>query len=167
MRPVYALRGERESVGARREETMNGEQVRLVQESFKKVAPIADAAATLFYGRLFDLDPALESLFKGDMVEQGRKLMQMIGVAVKSLDRLEQVLPAVCALGARHAGYGVREKDYDTVGRALIWALKKGLGDDFTPEVEAAWAEVYAALAGVMKAAQAEAARPEAVALAR
>jgi len=146
---------------------MNGEQIRLVQESFQKVAPIADAAATLFYGRLFDLDPALESLFKGDMVEQGRKLMQMIGVAVKSLDRLEQVLPAVCALGARHAGYGVREKDYDTVGRALIWALKKGLGDDFTPEVEAAWAAVYAALAGVMKAAQAEAARPETVALAR
>ena len=146
---------------------MNAEQVKLVQESFQKVAPIAGAAATLFYGRLFDLDPALESLFKGDMVEQGRKLMQMIGVAVKSLDRLEQVLPAVCALGARHAGYGVREKDYDTVGRALIWALRKGLGDDFTPDVEAAWVGVYAALARLMKAAQAEAARPETLALAR
>jgi len=146
---------------------MNREQIKLVQESFEKVVPIADAAAALFYGRLFDLDPKLESLFKGDMVEQGRKLMQMIGVAVKSLDRLQQVLPAVCALGARHAGYGVREKDYDTVGRALIWTLKKGLGDAFTPEVEAAWAEVYAALAGVMKAAQAEAAQAEAFVLAR
>ena len=146
---------------------MNAEQIRLVQESFGKVVPIADAAATLFYGRLFDLDPALESLFKGDMVEQGRKLMQMIGVAVKSLDRLEQVLPAVCALGARHAGYGVREKDYDTVGRALIWTLRKGLGEAFTPEVEAAWAETYAALARVMKSAQAEAARSEAFALTR
>ena len=146
---------------------MNGEQIKLVQESFEKVVPIADAAATLFYGRLFDLDPALESLFKGDMVEQGRKLMQMIGVAVKSLDRLEQVLPAVSALGARHAGYGVREKDYHTVGRALLWTLKKGLGEDFTPEAEAAWAEVYATLAGVMKSAQAAASQPEAVALAR
>jgi hemoglobin-like flavoprotein len=145
---------------------MNAEQVRLVQESFEKVAPIADAAATLFYGRLFDLDPALESLFKGDMVEQGRKLMQMIGVAVKSLDRLEQVLPAVQALGARHAGYGVRVRDYDTVGRALIWTLKKGLGDDFTPEAEAAWAETYATLAGAMKTAQAAAAQSEAVLLA-
>jgi len=146
---------------------MNREQIRLVQENFEKVVPIADAAATLFYGRLFDLDPALESLFKGDIVEQGRKLMQMIGVAVKSLDRLEQVLPAVCALGARHAGYGVREKDYDTVGRALIWTLRKGLGDDFTAEIEAAWAETYTALAGVMKRAQAEAARSEEVALTR
>ena len=146
---------------------MNREQIKLVQESFAKVVPIADAAAALFYGRLFDLVPALESLFKGDMVEQGRKLMQMIGVAVKSLDRLEQVLPAVQALGARHADYGVREKDYDTVGRALIWTLKKGLGDDFTPETEAAWAEIYATLAGVMKDAQAAAARPEVVVLAR
>ncbi|HEX8147323.1 MAG TPA: globin family protein [Pyrinomonadaceae bacterium] len=146
---------------------MNTEQIKLVQESFQKVVPIADAAAALFYGRLFDLDPALESLFKGDIVEQGRKLMQMIGVAVKSLDRLEQVLPAVCALGARHAGYGVREKDYDTVGRALIWTLRKGLGEDFTPETEAAWAETYAALAGVMKSAQAEATQTEAFVLAR
>lgn len=146
---------------------MNAEQVRLVQESFKQVAPIADAAAALFYGRLFDLDPALEALFKGDMIEQGRKLMQMLGVAVLSLDRLEQVLPAVRALGARHARYGVREKDYDTVGRALIWTLRKGLGDDFTPEAEAAWAETYAALAGAMKDAQAAATQPEAFALAR
>src|ERR1044071_7164564 len=140
---------------------MNREQIRLVQESFEKVVPIAGAAATLFFRRLFDLDPALESLFKGDMVEQGRKLMQMLGVAVRSLERLEQVLPSVCALGARHAGYGVRERDYDTVGRALIWTLRKGLGDDFTPETEAAWAATYAALAGVMKRATAEAARSE------
>lgn len=146
---------------------MNAEQVRLVQESFKKVVPIADAAATLFYGRLFDLDPSLESLFKGDMVEQGRKLMQMLTVVVKSLDRFEQVLPAVRTLGARHAGYGVRERDYDTVGRALIWTLRKGLCEDFTPEAEAAWVEVYAALAGEMKSAQAAAAQTEMVALTR
>ena len=146
---------------------MNGEQVRLVQESFKKVVPIADAAAALFYGRLFDLDPTLESLFKGDMVEQGRKLMQMIGMAVISLDRLEQILPAVRTLGARHGGYGVRERDYDTVGRALIWTLKKGLGEEFTPETEAAWVEVYTTLAGVMKEAQAAAVRPEEVVLTR
>lgn len=146
---------------------MNAEQVKLVQASFRKVVPIADAAAALFYGRLFDLDPTLESLFKGDMVEQGRKLMQMIGMAVISLDRLEQVLPAVSALGARHANYGVREQDYDTVGRALIWTLKKGLGDHFTPETEAAWVEVYTTLAAAMKSAQAAATQTEVVLLTR
>ncbi len=136
---------------------MTGEQITLVRDSFEKVAPIADAAAALFYGRLFDLDPSLESLFKGDIVEQGRKLMQTLGVAVASLDRLEQILPAVQSLGARHAAYGVRGRDYETVGRALIWTLRKGLGDDFTPAVEAAWAEVYSTLACEMKAAQAAA----------
>ena len=139
---------------------MTGEQITLVQESFQKVLPIADAAASLFYARLFDLDPALESLFKGDIAEQGRKLMQMIGVAVKSLDRLEQILPAVQTLGARHVAYGVREKDYETVGRALIWTLRKGLCDDFTPELEAAWVEVYSTLAGAMKAAASAAVAP-------
>ena len=131
---------------------MNSEQVRLVQESFLQVAPIADTAAQIFYARLFDLDPSLRALFKGDMSEQGRKLMQTIGLAVKSLDRMEQVLPAVRALGARHVEYGVREKDYDTVGSALLWTLRQGLGDDFTPEVEAAWAEVYSTLASAMQA---------------
>lgn len=149
---------------------MTGEQIRLVQDSFEKVLPIADAAAALFYARLFDLDPKLEPLFKGDITEQGRKLMQVLGVAVKSLDRLEQVMPAVRALGVRHVGYGVREKDYDTVGRALIWTLRKGLCADFTPEVEAAWAEVYSALAGAMKdaaRAAADATRSEPFVLAR
>lgn len=146
---------------------MNGEQIRLVQDSFQKVLPIADAAAQLFYARLFDLDPALESLFKGDMAEQGRKLMQMIAVAVKSLDRLDEVMPAVQALGARHVAYGVRDEHYATVGSALIWTLKKGLGEDFTPDTEAAWREVYAALSGAMKAAAASAPRLEAVAVLR
>ena len=146
---------------------MTGEQIRLVRESFEKVAPMADTAAQLFYARLFDLDPSLESLFKGDMAEQGRKLMQMIGVAVKSLDRLEQVMPAVEALGARHVAYGVRDEHYRTVGRALIWTLRKGLREEFTPEAEAAWAEVYAALAGAMKGGALAAPRPEAVAFAR
>ena len=146
---------------------MTGEQITLVQDSFRKVLPIADAAAALFYARLFDLDPTLESLFKGDITEQGRKLMQMIGVAVRSLDRLEQVMPAVQALGARHVGYGVRDKDYETVGRALIWTLRKGLGDDFTPEVEAAWGEVYTTLAGAMKAAAAGVPQPDVFVLAR
>jgi hemoglobin-like flavoprotein len=130
---------------------MTGNQIRLVQDSFRQVIPLADAAAKLFYTRLFELDPGLEALFKGDMVEQERKLMQTLGLAVVSLHRPEQILPALRALGARHVAYGVREVDYDSVGRALLWALGQKLGDDFTPEVEAAWAEVYAALTAEMR----------------
>jgi hemoglobin-like flavoprotein len=129
-----------------------------VQTTFGKVAPIADTAAALFYGRLFELDPSLRPLFKGDLVEQGRKLMQMIGVAVNGLDRLDQILPAVQQLGVRHAAYGVRDQHYDTVATALLWTLEQGLGSDFTPEVKDAWTAAYTVLAGTMKHAAATAA---------
>ena len=130
---------------------MTNEQIKLVQDTFRQVAPIAETAAQLFYARLFELDPDLELLFKGNLSEQGRKLMQMLGVAVNGLDRLEQLLPVVQSLGTRHVSYGVRDKDYDTVGQALLWTLRKGLGEAFTPDVEAAWSNVYATLASAMK----------------
>ena len=123
----------------------------LVQKSFAQVAPIADVAAELFYGRLFEIDPSLKPMFRGDMKEQGRKLMQMLAVAVKGLDRLHEILPAVREMGRRHAGYGVRDEHYDTVASALLWTLEKGLGDAFTPEVESAWVSVYTLLADAMK----------------
>jgi hemoglobin-like flavoprotein len=130
---------------------MTNEQIKLVQDSFRKVAPIAETAAQLFYARLFELDPDLELLFKGNLSEQGRKLMQMLGVAVSSLDRMDQLLPVVRSLGTRHVSYGVRDKDYDTVGQALLWTLQKGLGEAFTPDVEAAWSNVYTTLASEMQ----------------
>jgi hemoglobin-like flavoprotein len=130
---------------------MTNEQIKLVQDSFRQVAPIAETAAQLFYARLFELDPDLELLFKGNLTEQGRKLMQMLGLAVNGLDRMEQLLPVVRSLGSRHVTYGVRDKDYGTVGKTLLWTLRKGLGDAFTPEVEAAWTNVYATLASAMQ----------------
>lgn len=132
---------------------MTPQQVTLVKLSWQQVAPIKETAAELFYGRLFDLDPELKPLFKGDMTEQGRKLMAMINTAVNALDRLDEIVPAVQDLGRRHVGYGVKDKDYDTVGAALLWTLEKGLGPSFTPEVKDAWIEVYGILAGAMKAA--------------
>src|SRR5436853_7044498 len=106
----------------------------MVQKSFEKVALISDVAAELFYKRLFELDPGLEKLFKNDMKEQGRKLMKMIGMAVIGLDTPDALIPIVRDLGRRHLDYGVCNKDYETVGTALLWTLEKGLGSDFTPE---------------------------------
>lgn len=130
---------------------MTPHQISLVQDSFTKVAPIADTAAELFYKRLFETDPTASKLFKGDMKEQGRKLMQMIGVAVKGLNKLDTIVPAVQALGKRHAGYGVTEAQYDTVGAALLWTLGQGLGAAFTAEVKEAWTAAYTILATTMK----------------
>jgi hemoglobin-like flavoprotein len=135
---------------------MDSQQIALVQDSFAQVVPIADKAADLFYARLFQLDPTLRALFKGDMREQKRKLMTMIQMAVASLTRLDGLVPAVQALGRRHAGYGIADKHYATVGDALLWTLEQGLGAAFTPEVAAAWATVYTLLAETMQAAGAE-----------
>ncbi len=137
---------------------MTPEQVALIKSSWSKVTPIAEQAAELFYGKLFELDPSVKPLFTGDMKEQGRKLMAMISTAVNGLDRLPDIVPAVQELGRRHVGYGVKDEHYDTVGAALLWTLEQGLGDDFTPETKAAWAEVYGVLATTMKDAAREAA---------
>lgn len=134
---------------------MNNTQVALVQQTWKQVLPIREVAAKLFYDKLFELDPALKPLFRGDMVEQGRKLMTMIGTAVAGLSRPEELIPAVQALGARHVGYGVRDEHYETVAAALLDTLGKGLGEAFTAEVKDAWVAVYTVLATTMKDAAA------------
>ena len=136
---------------------MTPAQKSLVQDSFVDIATIADDAAVLFYQRLFELDPALRPMFRGDMAEQRKKLMQMLTAAVKGLDRLDQLVPVVQELGRRHAAYGVMDAHYDTVGAALLWTLEKGLGDAFTPETREAWATVYGLLATTMQQAAREA----------
>jgi nitric oxide dioxygenase len=132
---------------------MTPQQVQLVQQSFAKISPIAEQAADLFYGRLFEIAPQVRALFKNDIKAQGQKLMSTIALAVGSLDKLSALLPVVRDLGSRHAGYGVKEEHYDVVGQALLWTLEKGLGSDFTPDTKAAWTEVYTVLADTMKSA--------------
>jgi hemoglobin-like flavoprotein len=96
------------------------EEVSLVQLSWEKVAPISDAAADLFYGKLFELDPALKELFPDDMTEQKKKLMQTLAVCVNGLTDLGEIVPAVRALGQRHVAYRVRDEHYAIVGSALL-----------------------------------------------
>lgn len=135
---------------------MTPDQIALVQSSFAHVVPISDTAATLFYTRLFELDPSLRPLFHTDMPSQGRKLMDMLRVVVNGLNRLDELVPAVRALGRRHATYQVEDQHYDTVGAALLWTLRQGLGEGFTPEVEDAWKAAYAVLSATMQQAAAE-----------
>ncbi len=127
--------------------SLSEHEITLVQNTFAQVEPIAGTAADLFYKRLFEIDPSLRPLFPENMQDQKRKLMQMISVAVNGLKHLDEIIPAIQALGARHTGYGVKAEHYDTVGAALLWTLEQGLQDAFTPEVKAAWTTVYGLLA--------------------
>jgi len=134
---------------------MDQKTVTLVQESFEKVKPIASTAAEIFYTKLFEVDPALKSLFPGNptddsMKEQGNKLMTMLGAAVAGLSNLSALIPVLEGLGKRHVDYKVEASHYDSVGIALLDTLKAGLGEEFTSEVKEAWATVYTTMAKVM-----------------
>ena len=129
---------------------MTPDQIKLVQQSFAKVAPISDQAATIFYDRLFEIAPSVKAMFPADMTEQRRKLMAMLAAVVKGLGNLESVLPAASALAKRHVSYGAKAEHYPVVGAALLWTLEKGLGDGWTPDVAAAWTSAYGTLSGYM-----------------
>ena len=129
---------------------MTPRQKELVKGSWDQVVPIQETAAELFYGRLFDVYPEVKPYFKGDMKEQGKKLMSMLSMAVNGLDNLDTLVEPLKALGAKHRGYGVGPEDYSKVADAFLWTLDQGLGDAFTEEVKDAWVVTYSTVAGVM-----------------
>jgi hemoglobin-like flavoprotein len=135
---------------------MTPQQVTLVQDSFAKVRPIADTAADLFYGRLFEIAPGVRAMFPEDMRDQKKKLMAMLGLAVTNLHKPDTVVPALQALGRQHVAFGTQAAHYAPVGEALLWTLEQGLGPDFTPEVREAWTETYGLVARVMQDAAAD-----------
>ena len=129
---------------------MTPDQVKLVQQSFAKVAPISETAAVLFYDRLFEIAPPVRAMFPADMTEQRKKLMAMLAVVVNGLANLESILPAASALAKRHVAYGAKAEHYPVVGSALLWTLEKGLGEAWTPDLAAAWTAAYGTLSGFM-----------------
>ncbi len=129
---------------------MTPDQVKLVQQSFSKVAPISDQAAAIFYDRLVEVAPQVKAMFPADMTEQRKKLMATLTVVVNGLSDLSSILPVASALAKRHVGYGAKPEHYPVVGAALLWALEKGLGEEWTSEVAAAWTTAYGTLSGFM-----------------
>lgn len=137
---------------------MTPDQKAVVQQTWQKVVPIADTAATLFYDRLFTLDPEARSLFAGaDMASQRRKLVLSLSQVIDALDKVQEVVPDIQAMGRRHAYYGVKDAHYDSVGAALLWTLEQGLGTDWNEDAKDAWSAAYALIADTMKAAAAAA----------
>ena len=124
--------------------------IALVQDSFAKVEPIAAVAGQAFYSRLFEIAPEVRPMFAGDMTEQASKLMTTLGLVVKGLTNLDAIVPVAENLARAHVDFGVTKEQYAPVGAALIDTLQGRLGDDFTPEVKAAWLDAYTTLSTVM-----------------
>jgi hemoglobin-like flavoprotein len=129
---------------------MNPTQIKLVQESFSKVAPVSEAAAVIFYDRLFEVAPSVKAMFPADMTGQRKKLMMVLAAVVNGLGNLESILPAASALAKRHVSYGAKPEHYPVVGGTLLWTLEKGLGEAWTPELADAWTAAYGTLSGYM-----------------
>ena len=139
---------------------MTPEQIKLVQDSFTKIAPIADKAADLFYDRLFAIAPGVRPLFPTDLTKQKKKLMQMLVTAISNLHEVDKIIPVVQELGRRHVGYGVTAKHYELVGEALLWTLEQALALAFTPAVKEAWTATYLTLTKTMTNAAARVPAP-------
>ncbi|HTS39092.1 MAG TPA: globin family protein [Xanthobacteraceae bacterium] len=132
---------------------MDARQVTLVQESFEKVAALGEKVAELFYAELFAIEPSLRDMFKSNMQEQHRKLLSTLAMVIRSLQAPEKIMGPAQKLAVKHLDYGVQPVHYTYVGNALLRTLKKGLGDQFTPELRDAWVEVFRTLATIMKQA--------------
>jgi len=132
---------------------MNTRQILLVRSSFRSVQMFDDVVAHLFYNRLFKSEPNLRHLFRGNLREQGLKLVHTLSLVVNSLEDLNPLRQTVQKLGRQHSGYGVADEDYDKVAEALMWTFRQVLGSEFTDETEEAWLTAYNLVADTMKAA--------------
>lgn len=147
---TYVYPSKKEKVKSRAA-SVTPKQLELVRSSWEKVEPIADTAADIFYTKMFETEPSFRPLFPEDMTKQKKALMKMLGMAVKGITNLDELVPKVQDLGGRHAKYyKVTVPMYETVGACLLYTLEKGLGDIWTPEHKEAWALTYDILAGIM-----------------
>jgi hemoglobin-like flavoprotein len=135
---------------------MTQQQIKLVQQSWASVLPVAQQAGLRFYEKLFETAPGVRHLFKTDINEQANKLVTILGYIVSKLDRMEELLPEVQKLGVRHNSYGTEPYHYEAVGQSLIATLKEGVGAAWTAEVQDAWITAYNTLKNVMIVAQAD-----------
>jgi methyl-accepting chemotaxis protein len=126
-------------------------QVELLEASFDLIAPDGDRLMDTFYARLFAAAPAVQPLFAGtDLRRQKAMLLSTLVLLRKSLRDLDRIVPALRALGARHVGYGAEPAHYAVVGKVLIASMAEVAGGAWRPEHEAAWADAFGVVAGVM-----------------
>ena len=125
---------------------MTPDDIAQVQESWRKIEPVKEIAAELFYTRLFELDPPLRMVCGDDMMDRRKRFTQVVSATVRGLARVDMLLPAVREFGMRHPLPGEIEQHHANVASALLWMLEKALRKDFTPEVKAAWIKAYGML---------------------
>ncbi|MBL8807749.1 MAG: hypothetical protein JNN22_12955 [Rhodospirillales bacterium] len=132
---------------------MTPQQIRLVRDSFARIAPSHQLVGARFYENLFRIDPSLRSHFQGDMREQGTKLIAAMAAVVRSLDEPSPAADLLRDLGKRHVGYGVDKRHYSAVGTALLETLGECFGPAFNAHLREAWVATFAVISDAMNSA--------------
>lgn len=122
-------------------------QTTLIRETFRQLRGRLAPASVSFYNALFRRAPHLRKLFRDDLAGQGMRFMSTLGYVVDHIDRTEALTDRLYELGRIHGIIGVRAADFEPMGEALMETFRDELGEDFTPEAEAAWRAAYADLA--------------------
>ena len=127
------------------------EEIKLIQYSFKTLTSKSKKVGEKFYKRLFEINPEVSKLFKGDMKEQAGHLMRMVKTVVEGLNNPQIIVPAIQDLGRRHQEYGVESDQYKMFGECLISTIEEEMKNDFNTATKKAWEKLYNVLADEMK----------------
>ncbi|MGR9087429.1 MAG: globin domain-containing protein [Gammaproteobacteria bacterium] len=128
----------------------------LVKQCIDDIADDKGNLSRLFYRELFRLDPNLKTVLPGNTVFLNRKFFNMLA-ALQNVKYLENIAESVVKLGERHLiKYGAQIEFFVPVKQALLLALAEYLGKGFTPELSAAWNEVFDEVSTIMKEAMAK-----------
>jgi nitric oxide dioxygenase len=130
--------------------TLTTAQIGLIRDSFHLLEPDVETASELLYERLFEIAPELRAMFRSDMAGQGMQFMSTLGVILQHLDDPQALRPHLEHLAQGHAAYGVKPEHFRLMGQALIWAMRKTMGDKFPEGAAAAWETAYELLAREM-----------------
>ena len=130
--------------------TLTTAQIDLIRDSFHRLDPDVETASELLYQRLFEITPELRSMFRSDMAGQGMQFMSTLGVILQHLDDPQALRPHLEHLAQGHAAYGVKPEHFRLMGQALIWTMRKTLGERFPEGAAAAWETAYELLAREM-----------------
>lgn len=122
---------------------MTDRKTLIIKTSWSYVIAEREMTGEMFYDKLFELNPALQAMFPQDMEQQIGKLIDMITYMVSRMQVMSEIQKDIDAMAVRHAGYGVHDAHYATVGDALIWVLEKRLGDQWDEETRQSWTELY------------------------
>ncbi|MFN8096903.1 MAG: globin domain-containing protein [Dermatophilaceae bacterium] len=112
------------------------------------VSANAENITRAFYPHMFAAHPELMRVFnKANQAigEQPKALAaSVVAYAVQLIDPdSPDFTPVMQRIAHKHVSLGIKATEYTIVGQNLMWAIGEVLGDAVTPEIAAAWDEVY------------------------